>query len=249
MPLNKTVQEIDNSDEFERYQTEYPNEESAVTLNDKQLIDIEVPKLGTLLFYGKTMSGKTVVMKSLLHKYAAQHNQIFVFCGSASEDWNDCIDKRCVFRIDETLENKLRIIIKAAEKLKEKKKHTLIILDDPFNGKAKYHHSKIWDELSSMSRHCLISIWMAVQNPGHIPPILKSNVVGYFITKVPRQALAQIFEYSYGFESKREFIDYVDSNSSKGMVFYNDCFDAYAEDSYYMADVPFPCPKFKIKMV
>lgn len=235
MVKNKIVEEIDS----------FGNINHNEILPEKETIDLNIPNIGTLLFYGKTMSGKTTVMKKLLYENARKFAQIYIFYGSTKEDWT-CLDKRCIFKIDETLETKLQLIMKSTEKLKEKNKHTLIILDDPFNSKAKYHNSKIWDELASMSRHCLISIWMAVQNPGHIPPILKSNVVGYFITKVAKQALNQIYEYSYGFENKIDFINFITEHTMKGKVFYNDCLDAYATDSYSIINIPYPIPKFKI---
>ena len=90
---------------------------------------------------------------------------------------------------------------------------------------------------------------MLVQNPGYILSILKGNVVGYFITKVAKYSLSQLYEYSYEFNSKTDFINYIDENTAKEVVFYNDCMDAYAKNSYYMIKIPYSLPKFKINLI
>jgi hypothetical protein len=247
MPYSKVVQEVFDEDEYEDASEQESIYEDP-TPSTKNIRDISLNIPGVTIFYGMTCSGKSVLMKHLLYQHYTQFHQIFVFQGCKTPDW-DCMDKSHVYLINENCENMLQIIIDSTKSLVKKNQHTLIILDDPFNGETKFHQSKIWNKISTMSRHALISIWMSVQHPGLIPPVLKSNMAGYFITKVTESNLSKIHEYALGFKNKALFIDYVSSNiNNKGKVFYNDIRDVYNTKPYSIVTVPYPPPRFKIKM-
>jgi len=260
MSFSKVVQEVfDENDYAQMYAPTYAptyeddSEQESIyeepTPSTKNIKDISLNIPGVTLFYGMTCSGKSVLMKHLLYQHHSKFHQIFVFQGCQTTDW-DCMDRNHVYLINENCENMLQIIIDSTKSLVKKNQHTLIIFDDPFNGETKFHQSKIWNKLSTMSRHALISIWMSVQHPGLIPPVLKSNVASYFITKVTERNIAKIYEYAYGFKTKAEFTEYVSINTnSDNQVFYNNIRDVYNNKPYSIVTVSYPAPKFKIRMV
>lgn len=232
--------EHDVEDEY----TEEDEEDIYEQDESKKLQDIKVHIPGITLFYGATLTGKSVLMKHLLYLHAKKFDQIYVFQGCPTDDWK-CFTNKYVFKIDSTTDSKLKVIIEGAKQLKKQNKHSLIIIDDPFNGSADYHKSKIWQELSTMSRHSLTSIWMSVQNPGLIPPVLKGNLAGFFITKVAENHIKKIYEYSQGFSKVSELLGYL-NKCEQGKVFYNDLRNPYGI-AYSMVQVPYPPPKFMVR--
>lgn len=236
---------FDNKTNFD-IEEEEEEEESLEYNRPTVLQDIKLYIPGITLFYGKTNSGKSVLMKQLLYLHAKQFDQIYVFQGCVNDDWK-CLPSRCVFVIKDQTDAQLKIIIEGASKLKKIGKHTLIIIDDPFNGSNNYHKSKIWEQLSTMSRHFLISIWMSVQNPGLIPPVLKGNITGCFVTKLADSHIKKIYEYTSGFAKVTELISFLNNNLALGKVFYNDLRKAFGGTPYTMVEVPYPSKKFVIR--
>ena len=84
---------------------------------------------------------------------------------------------------------------------------------------------------------------ITTQNAGHLSPILKENTSFSVITKLSKHHLKPLFEYSYGFDNPKQFIDFV-SKTEPGKRFIN--FTSESDDdafSYITYDV---CKPFRI---
>jgi hypothetical protein len=220
---------------------------------DEEIVEVvelekkpEIPIPGITLFYGKTNSGKTNLIKVLLQENHPNFGAIFVFTGTidASSDYN-FMDKRFVYAIDEKTDEKIRVILDNATISKQKyKEHTLIILDDCFN--EKFHNSKLWDRLATC-RHNGLSIWVSTQHATKVSPILRENASLCFITKLSRDNLEKLYKFSYGFQTKKDFLDYAE-RVELGTVFWNDLRNAHNLSCYGLMKVDKASKKFRIKV-
>ena len=77
---------------------------------------------------------------------------------------------------------------------------------------------------------------------------MKNNCVSLLITKLSKQNLNSLYEYSIGFDDKASFIDYV-SKGQKGYIFILNRGDGYDSKPYVFYKYTIPAPKFKIELV
>jgi adenosyl cobinamide kinase/adenosyl cobinamide phosphate guanylyltransferase len=224
------------------------NKEKVTTKSTElSLKDYNLHLTGIHILAGVSQSGKSQLLLNILKQFGRKFHSIYIFTGTMdiADDYNNVIDKRVVFPVDDKTSERLELISKDAKRLKQLNKHTLIILDDCISNKF---NNQMWDKFASQGRHSNMTIIISIQQPSKLSTTLKNNSISMMITRLSKQALSHFFEYSMGFDSKQEFIDMVSENK-KGYIFINDRLDAYNKTPYNFYKYHIPCGKFKIELV
>ena len=206
-----------------------------------------MPMTGLTLLLGVSNSGKSQLILNLLKLHSKKFSAIFVFTGTKDvcADYQ-CLDQRIIHAVDENLAEKIELILSNAKRLKQQGKSTLLILDDCIT--TKFANNQLWDKIASMSRHSNICTLVSIQQQSKVSTVMKNNCVSLLITKLSKQNLNSLYEYSIGFDDKASFIDYV-SKGQKGYIFILNRGDGYDSKPYGFYKYTIPAPKFKIELI
>ena len=159
--------------------------------------EIEFP--ATLIFIGKTKSGKTTALKKLMTKYRAQFDYCYVFTSIKKEEYYDIVNPSNVMGYD-----KLHIIDKfTVDDPNIKQKKRLIILDN-FIGDTKLEKNVI--KIFTAGRHNNITIAVLSQYMYQVPPVIRCNASYYFLLKSSIRDLEAIWDIQDHYDTKEEFM-------------------------------------------
>lgn len=165
--------------------------------------EIEFP--ATIIFSGKTKSGKTTALKKLIKKYRSQFDHCYVFTSIKKEEYYDVVHKDHIFGYD-----KIDILNKFTvddEKIKEKRR--LIILDN-FIGDSKLE--KNIEKIFAAGRHNNLTIICLSQYIYKVQPTIRYNASYFFILKSSTRDLEGLYEIQDQYNSKEEFITNMKNN-------------------------------------
>lgn len=164
----------------------------------------------SVLFLGKSSSGKTTLMKNLLFKYSKKFCRIYVYCPIYNDDYN-FMEERFVLRDAD----KLNLLIDAQYKLKEMnmQKDILIILDD-WIGSCDIRHNTIFHKLATCGRHAWITTFYISQFLNQIPPVIRDNINYMLILNISKQSLDSINDYQDCYD-KKEFFNFYKEVTNK----------------------------------
>lgn len=195
-------------------------------MNYINILDYKFTFPGSFLFLGKSNSGKTYLMKKILHKHRKKFDRVIVFCPIMNNDY-DFLDPKYVIRDKQTLDT----IINVQYQLKMQNKHKplLIILDD-WIGSVDLRHDETFSKLSTNGRHCNITTFYISQFLNRIPPVIRDNINYYIILSVSHQSLDTLYEYQEMYK-KNELTDLyreIKKQPYRGLLFDN--FKPYIED-------------------
>jgi Poxvirus A32 protein len=161
------------------------------------------------LFIAKRNSGKTHLIKYLIHSFLDKKNFQWGVVFSAT-NFNtkqlDIVDKK--FQFDSVKESVLEQIIKIQEenKSKSKKKIGCFIIFDDVLGSVNFK-SDILTRLFSTCRHNNISIFLATQYLKSVPPLIRQNSDYVFLFQIKNLNTLRDFydEWGSNFETFDEF--------------------------------------------
>lgn len=187
-----------------------------------KILDYNFSFPSSFLFLGKTQSGKTYLMKKILHKHRKKFDRVIVFCPIMNNDY-DFLDQKYVIRDKETL----NAIINVQYDLKMENKHKplLIILDD-WIGSLDLRHDHISESFSKLStngRHCNITTFYISQFLTRIPPVIRDNINYFIVLSVSHQSLDTLYEYQEMFNKNELTSIYreVKKKPYRGLLFDN----------------------------
>jgi hypothetical protein len=195
------------------------------------------------LFLGKTMCGKTTLMKNILYKYRSNFSRVFVYCPIYNNDY-EFMDQKYVLRDIEVLK---KIIFKQYDLKKENKQQSILIILDDWIGSCDVRYDTIFHKLATCGRHCDITTFYISQFLNKIPPVIRDNFNYIFILSISKSSLDSINEYQDTY-SKNEFFDLyrlIKEKPYHGLLIDNKKPYLTNDKGALICTIPFHCPKSK----
>ena len=199
--------------------------------------------------------GKSEMLRYLVMAEKHKFHKIFVISPTNVTNgfYNDFIEKQNIIQnwTDEWV-NKLLEILQNLNKNKQCENdnpiHVLLILDDCCSN-TRFHNSKTFERIFTISRHCNLSCIITSQYITHIPPSARVNSNFILVSNLNNnniQILAN--EYTLGDCSRKEFIEiYKRTIPNHGFLLINNSSTKHnnIDEIYGVMRVPIECLKVK----
>lgn len=210
-----------------------------------QKLEVSIP--GLTLIIGLQGSGKSTLIRYIMHANRKKFSYGLVFCNTAfSGDSFDYVYDKWIH--PEFNENALVSLMNIQKK--EREKHTaFVIFDDAIFG-AQWKNEK-FKQLITQLRHYNIWCCISSQYPHAIPPTLRSNAFNCFMFCMGTEnALKALYE-SYGmfFNSFNEFKNYLLKNTGSYQFIHFDARNTSSNiaEKYHVMKIKNKIPKFTIE--
>jgi hypothetical protein len=167
----------------------------------------------------KRKSGKSELLRYLVHKNRDSWCKIFIVCPSegVNKFYSDFVPSNCIFdKYSEDWVEKLIIEMGKINsgKSSEDAKHILLILDDCCSD-VKFHQSDSLKKLFTRGRHVKISVIITSQYLYQLPPVARNNADYLLVSQMNKQGLDVLCnDFLMGNISKEKFIDCYYRNTS-----------------------------------
>lgn len=168
----------------------------------------------TVGFFAKRNSGKSLLIRWLIQHHKSQWKTIFVVSGSESVNkfYSTFIDSNKIFhKYDErwatSLMDKMAKINEGKNKDSPDFTRILLILDD-IACDVNCHTSKSLEQLWAKARHYGIGVWISLQYPYMIPPIMRSNMDYLCIGQLNSKSIKIVTEeFAHGKIETKQFLE------------------------------------------
>lgn len=227
-----------------------------MSFSDQAKIDIKDGK--HMLFVGRTSTGKTHTLKWLFHDICKEFDYGIVVCGSGfiNDDYDFIPDD---YKYEDLPIDVIENLVEDQKdkKMKEKMEKrnggsykcpkVFMILDDIIGtADFRYGEGKIFNQITKW-RHFNISTFWIIQHVKYLPPAIRSSSSVIFTTKVQDTNMDTVYDLcSQGFENKREFKKYVDTNSIDHQVLMFDMSNPYDKDYIKILKPPSKIHEYKL---
>lgn len=144
----------------------------------------------SIIFNGRSGSGKTVLLSNLLGKkqfYGNYYNKVYLFSGSPDDIFDNMVEEKNRFTDVKTWDTHLARICSGQEAdIKKKKIHksdrVLIIFEDIINYGSWMRRSPYFTSLFIANRHFNCSTWITSQSWTKVPRVcrINANAIFYF---------------------------------------------------------------------
>ena len=182
-------------------------------MNNK--INIKFPS--HILVVGKTETGKSHFIKSILKKSISEFDLIIIYSGTNCvngdyDEFKDHGDKLAIYDEGDKFIKLLSNQEFNEKILFNKEINKLIILDD-FIGNLSLHTNKdIFNKYASMGRHISLSIIISTQHISECTPCQRLNSKYIFVTKTSDNNVKSLYELSTGFDNSKELKKFIESH-------------------------------------
>ncbi len=162
-------------------------------MNPDVVIDPRIPKIPfSLCVYGKTRSGKTMVLANMLKHYEKHFKNRTIVFSKERSDTLDIIIKNLnavahYNLIDSNGNDIIRDIIKFQQEEKElghKLEDVLLVFDDFITEKQLQKKNNVFDLLFAMGRHPRVSVLITAQNYTKMPSGLRRMAMYHILFKL-----------------------------------------------------------------
>ena len=200
---------------------------------------------------GMTKSGKTHLLKCLMGLHADFFNYGIVISSTAFNGEYDFIPEEYIYTefdpsiIENIMEKQQEFVVEVKQGLRRKVPECFIIIDDSLGLLELHAKRNIFDILFSKSRHLHISLFLSIQSCSYLSTTIRANSMYVFITKIENSSVKMMYEVSSGFDSEKEFRDYLNKNCKDYRVVMFDNTDVY-DDFAKIIRAPKDVPNFKL---
>lgn len=205
--------------------TALPTNKDKIVLNAFQDANIIPRHPFSVIFNGKTRSGKSNLLITLMTKpefYGGFFDQIYLFAGSPDEAFKLFnVKKKNTFIDSKVWNSKIKTICDAQSKIIEKRgihntEKVLFIFEDIINHASFMRKSEMFTKLFVAGRHYNASVFLTTQSWTRVPRVLRLQAFGIFYFQgsgSEKRLLAE--EHSPSTMSDREFADKIIADATK----------------------------------
>lgn len=177
-------------------------------------MEIQFKESPTIGFFAKRNSGKSLLIRWLIDQYKTQWKTIFVVSGSekVNKFYSKFIDEKKIFyKYEEkwatNLMDKMAKLNEGKNKDSPDFSRILLVLDD-IACDVNSHSSGSLEQLWSKGRHYGITIFISLQYPYMISPLMRSNMDYVCVGQLNSQSVKIVTEeFAHGKIETKEFLE------------------------------------------
>lgn len=177
-------------------------------------MEINFKESPTCGFFAKRNSGKSLLIRYIIHQQRHEFKTIFVVSGSEEVNafYEKFVDKKNIFHKYEekwakALMDKMAKINKGKDKNDPDFTRILLVLDD-IACDVNSHSSGSLEKLWAKGRHFGITVFISIQYPHMISPLMRSNMDYACIGQLNSQSIEIVTkEFAHGKIDTKEFLE------------------------------------------